>query len=1523
MSTLGPEIETVISEDYGFKKLGQTTILPSYDEKLPFACLQNLDISNAASLYVACSGSKIVIGSLQLLRDHIQNDSKFDLMFMWEREAADVIAVKLIRGDNMVFVNRSGHIFSLDLKNLGDPQKIGTFDRSLEQVKIWRNCALLALDSQNQLCSYHLQKKQLEPLVDDVVSFDLLEDQLYTFHKDYSVQLHVMQNFQATEKKDEFTTPSELLEEIKDEYSPISISALSNNQYQLVYGIPVAETEEDVSYDHKIYVVSRSGAGFSFQESFDITPAFGSVLRFPTYYTTALPKVFEGGQQIDILASSCSSEVTVWDSTRVIQPAQDSERAVLPISKVTDNDTNPVGIALDVVTEGTIAEPCPGVDAVDKLPLIYILNNEGSLQIVGIYHSTAIKQGKFSLTALKQSLTAEETAEEIGQDTINKLESQETSNNIGEEKATESLAEFNLGSSGDNSRRKSNTVFGGFGLEDSGKQSGTAAFGKSLSESTGNGQNASQTSTFGQPTFGKPAFGAASNSSSGSTFGKPAFGTEATNKSSSETPFGKPAFGQPSFGQSSFGQQSFSLTKKDSSPANSTFGKPSFQLNPKNISTFGSSSFGQSFSNQSSGIVGSPFGKFASDQSNSDSPFATLAKNKNQGAKPAFGIPSKSGSPFASLAKSDSQGDKPTFGVPAESESPFASLAKANNQGDKPAFGATSKSEIPFGDLAKDNIQGDKPAFGIASFGESIKKNESSDKPKFGQSPFSNFASGTSKAESPFGSLTNKEKSPTFGTPSFGSDAIGGAGNVKPAFGQSTFGAFANNETKGESPFASLARNETKNIFGTIGTDHSMEQSKYSTTPINTNSLITETVSQSLSRDDSQMEENIETTDGSASSSDVDSQHESLDSLSQSSVTGKLHDNEPSLKNELGELAKQGDINTEEPSKDNSNEEDVSTDGEESHDVDVPEMDEKEERSGEDRKFTPNAELSDSTVEQTPTQSESSISSLTARIKESANLSSDEIKSPTFSQPVAQEKRQSPFARFADDLNKPSSTGFLFSQTPGANKDKGSSTEPNTNGDKLKDETQNSDSANTDAKESKCSTLEDEKLEESGKKSSDQKKKNDAIAIPGLLHSGDKERSVTPATNVERSVNFQATGREEEGTAPKDSPTSSSGTSREESYDTLDDITRGELENARVHGNGSTQSSKAEAPRKTNASVDSEDDHEGNKRHFQMQTSSPTLVSSGTQVLRNATQNAKCQTDPEVWHDSNIQSFEGEDVHLAVQHKPKPLPDYFLGADIKNIKYASENPILKAIEKTYHYVSSELSVLSENVSNIGNFIEDQSADYSLKRDESSITNMYTWRIPEASKLWSIIEGKKELFDSQFSNVSLTHDKISQLSKTTIDLLQCKASYMRDQYYNLESLNQDLNSKLGELKYHQREKQSKLRNKMFKVSESIEHIDGLLQILKMYAIRSKGMDANPHVTQLVKEAESRTNLLHNISCLREDIKNLCLEKEHRIHEKEESPLGREIQSVEVVELGLSLSTKKQLGELLKKRKDIEA
>ena len=55
-SIVSDEIQTNTSEDFGFKSLGQSSILPVYNEKLPYASLENLDISNRKSLFVAYSG---------------------------------------------------------------------------------------------------------------------------------------------------------------------------------------------------------------------------------------------------------------------------------------------------------------------------------------------------------------------------------------------------------------------------------------------------------------------------------------------------------------------------------------------------------------------------------------------------------------------------------------------------------------------------------------------------------------------------------------------------------------------------------------------------------------------------------------------------------------------------------------------------------------------------------------------------------------------------------------------------------------------------------------------------------------------------------------------------------------------------------------------------------------------------------------------------------------------------------------------------------------------------------------------------------------------------------------------------------------------------------------------------------------------------------------------------------------------------------------------------------------------------
>ena len=131
MSVVGEEVSTETSEDFGFKKLGQATILPSYNEKLPYTSLQNLDISNEKCRYVATSGGKVVIGDLQSLREFIQNDENTEISFLWERELKDVMMVKFSVSEDVVIVCKDGSVYTVDQNSLNDPKNIYKFDKAL------------------------------------------------------------------------------------------------------------------------------------------------------------------------------------------------------------------------------------------------------------------------------------------------------------------------------------------------------------------------------------------------------------------------------------------------------------------------------------------------------------------------------------------------------------------------------------------------------------------------------------------------------------------------------------------------------------------------------------------------------------------------------------------------------------------------------------------------------------------------------------------------------------------------------------------------------------------------------------------------------------------------------------------------------------------------------------------------------------------------------------------------------------------------------------------------------------------------------------------------------------------------------------------------------------------------------------------------------------------------------------------------------------------------------------------------
>lgn len=1429
MSCIGSEVETLTSEDFGFKKLGQVTILPSYDEKVPFASLQNLDISNHGSLYAACSGNKIVIGELQQLRDYIQNDANSELSFKWEKEVDDVIAVKLIRDQRLVYVTKQSQVFELDLNKLGEPTEVFNFDCDLVYVKFWRSSILLALDSDGQLRSLHLAQRQLAPLLENVATFDVYQDKLYVFFRPFSVKIYELSKWNQLSKYLEFVAPSELLDEIKEEYLPVSITALAAHEYQLVFGIPVSSEEEDVSYDHRIFVVKKVDDKMTFQESFDITPAFGSVLRYPMYYNEKLSDLVYGIPQINILASSCSSEITIWDSAKVVQPLQDSERAVLPISKVTDNDTNPVGIALDIASNGAVAQPCPGVDSVDKMPLIYVLNNEGSLQIIGFYHATAIKEGKFDVNALAQSIIAQETTEEVAlEKSGSEGESKEQENSI------DSIGELSLGS--EKNKTESKPLFGDLKKADSstsnfqdsttssepsfGKSSfGQPRFGESSFGKPSFGQSSFSQSAFGKPVFGtasfgtsaessstahdKPSFGVATDSSK-SAFGKPSFGT----MTDPPVPaFGKPAFGKPSFGASSesstsvFGKPAFGASLgsevKPGGTSESAFGKPGFAQPSFGQPSFGNASFGQpsfgqssfgkpslGFSSNDQNSVSSAFGK-PSFGSNSSTGFGAFASAKEKSPFETSTL-NTSGSPFGNFAKGQSK-----------SESPFANLAKRENNDNVPLFSAEKKDGDTL-DKSKPELKTETPdssppseaklSFGRPFTGSSTKPITTPEKPTFGSSALGGISSN--KRQSPFAALAKDENLPVFTTPSYG------ANTTRPHFGQSLAAPSSPSKQKSSPLGQKEGQNEEKQGM-------SVKEGK-------------------------------------------------------------------KLENPLFE------------GKTSIEEKDAPDDVDDS---------------------------SDSTAKQTSAKSESSISSLTAKIKESAILSSSDLKSPNITRQPKTKEGQSPFAQYANDLTKPSSTGFTFSQVPSLNKEK----EDSNSAFKLRISAK-------DDKDAEYQTSESSENEESPPHKVET---SDEIVHEDSVNDGSNKRIEFGGIDEGRQKVSEI--KKESDNTSSSSPTALSGVSREESYDTLDDFTQGELENAGTSSGSAAGYHKAR-PKMVESTI-TENPNDDRESNVQIQSSPPVLVSNSTQVEKAASGDADCQTNPVELSDFNVQAFENDDLYLGEQYRPKPIPEYFSGASVTNIKYSSPDPVLKSIERTYHYVSAELSALAENISGLDRFFQDQCLTHPVKLNESSITNMYQWRIPDAPKLQTILSEKGKPLKELYGEVESTRSKLSELTTKGIESLQHRLAVIRDEYSNLEKLNREFQKGLGDLRYHQLDKRSILRTKMFRTFETIQHIEELLQILKLCTVQGKRMESNSYVVKLVRDAADRENLLHEIARLREDIRNLNLKNERALEPKKLSvapvTTTNDIQSIEVVQVGLTLNTKRRLGEILKKRNNIEA
>ncbi|AJR39295.1 Nup159p [Saccharomyces cerevisiae YJM470] len=1532
MSSLKDEVPTETSEDFGFKFLGQKQILPSFNEKLPFASLQNLDISNSKSLFVAASGSKAVVGELQLLRDHITSDST-PLTFKWEKEIPDVIFV-CFHGDQVLVSTRNA-LYSLDLEELSEFRTVTSFEKPVFQLKNVNN-TLVILDSVNDLTALDLRTKSTKQLAQNVTSFDVTNSQLAVLLKDRSFQSFAWRNGEM-EKQFEFSLPSELEELPVEEYSPLSVTILSPQDFLAVFGNVISETDDEVSYDQKMYIIKHIDGSASFQETFDITPPFGQIVRFPYMYKVTLSGLIEPDANVNVLASSCSSEVSIWDSKQVIEPSQDSERAVLPISEETDKDTNPIGVAVDVVTSGTILEPCSGVDTIERLPLVYILNNEGSLQIVGLFHVAAIKSGRYSinLESLEHEKSLSPTSEKIpiaGQEQEEKKKNNESSKALSENPFTSAnTSGFTFlktqPAAANSLQSQSSSTFGAPSF-------GSSAFKIDLpsvsSTSTGvasSEQDATDPAS-AKPVFGKPAFGAIAKepSTSESAFGKPSFGAPSfgSGKSSVESPASGSAFGKPSFGTPSFGSGKSSV---ESPASGSAFGKPSF----------GTPSFGSGNSSVEPPASGSAFGKpsfgtpsFGSGNSSVEPPASGSAFGKPSFGTPSFGSGNSSVEPPAS----GSAFGKPSFGTPSfgSGNSSVEPPASGSAFG-KPSFGTSAFGTASSNETNSGSIFG-KAAFGSSSFApannELFGSNFTISKPTVDSpkevdstSPFPSSGdqsedeskSDVDSSSTPFGTKPNTSTKPKTNAFDFGSSSFGsGFSKALESVGSDTtfkFGTQASpfsSQLGNKSPFSSFIKDDTENGSLSKGSTSEInddnEEHESNGPNVSGNDLTDSTVEQTSSTrlPETPSDEDGEVVEEEAQKSPIGKLTETIKKSANIDMAGlknPVFGNHVKAKSESpfsafatnitkpssttpafsfgNSTMNKSNTSTVSPMEEADNKETSEKGPITLKSVENPFLPAKEERTGESSKKDHNDDPKDGYV---------SGSEISVRTSESAfdTTANEEIPK---SQDVNYHEKSETDPKYSQHAVVDHDNKSKEMNETSKNNERSGQPNHGVQGDgialKKDNEKENFDSNMAIKQFEDHQSSEEDASEKDSRQSSEVKESDDNMSL-----NSDRDESIS------------------------------------ESYDKLEDINTDEL----PHGGEAFKAREVSASADFDVQTSLEDNYaesgiqtdlsESSKEN-EVQTDAIPVKHNSTQTVKKEAVDNGLQTEPVETCNFSVQTFEGDENYLAEQCKPKQLKEYYTSAKVSNIPFVSQNSTLRLIESTFQTVEAEFTVLMENIRNMDTFFTDQSSIPLVKRTVRSINNLYTWRIPEAEILLNIQNNIKcEQMQITNANIQDLKEKVTDYVRKDIAQMTEDVANAKEEYLFLMHFDDASSGYVKDLSTHQFRMQKTLRQKLFDVSAKINHTEELLNILKLFTVKNKRLDDNPLVAKLAKESLARDGLLKEIKLLREQVSRLQLEENGKKASSFDasSSITKDMKGFKVVEVGLAMNTKKQIGDFFK-------
>ena len=644
------EIEEVVSDNYGFKLIDDTSVSEPIDleqfkngQELRLLAIHDkqriIAASNSKSLKFISADTLEEIGTVERdfgITQLYFTESKF---YILNNNIIQTLTLDQIKRKDYQFLSLEGNY--TNLKPLNDE-------------------VYLALDEDGNL--YHNSSK----IASNVIRF--------IWHKSSSpIYVTKSDQFQIMGK------PIGYDEATKEDLSDLHLVELFSikDYIFLVYD----SSEEQPSDDHQIrtFLLKYEKDEKYTPYAIEIASPYGAAYRTTTYYYASITNWLES-TQLQFITSSLSLEIGILDQTNTppesIVPSEDSNKANYPIDDETLLDVSPIGFAISVhELNSKVDSPCVGVEGevVGKLPKMYALLDNGKLRSWWVFNKNGILKDKVSLEraiAVEDSVVATHKVENFKKDSS-------TTDTNAQPPANPFQAVNNpFGASTAGSFKSP--------IAAASKTDGATHYPtKSAFGSTGFGSGQTSTSAFGSTGFG-------SGQAPKSSFGSTGFATDQAAKSS----FGSTGFGvstAPATGFGSWGFGSIQKTTATSGKLNlsSGFGKFSNQQ----PATFENTTSGKNIFNDDD-KTSSPFGQ----SSTTSSPFGKLGSTTGSAHQPLtqakliFGQTSAStttASPIAALGKNAT-----TEGINNTRPTPYADFMESTKESAPVPVDSVTKDEL-------------------------------------------------------------------------------------------------------------------------------------------------------------------------------------------------------------------------------------------------------------------------------------------------------------------------------------------------------------------------------------------------------------------------------------------------------------------------------------------------------------------------------------------------------------------------------------------------------------------------------------------------------------------------------------------------------------------------------------------------------------------------------------------------------------------------------------------------------------